>query len=194
MGSGYWLLAACNAVVSALLINAGVAKLVAPAPLLQAVAELVSVPRRGAGELLVRWLGAAELAVAIALLVRPVRSPAGVAAALLGLCFAAAGLLGVLRGASVPCGCFGGAGRQPLGWANVGFGAVLGAAWPVNALSWRLPSPGYQAVVVALASIATAAGCLWLDRHLITPLLRAARAWNSRPGTARTTPARSEVS
>jgi len=193
LGSGYWVLAACNAVVSALLINAGVAKLVAPAPLLRAVAELVSVPRRGAGELLVRWLGAAELAVAIALLVRPARWPAGVAAALLGLCFAGAGLLGVLRGSSVPCGCFGGAGRQPLGWANVGLGVLLAAVCPVNALTWRLPAHDYQTAVVGLASIATAVSCLWLNRHLITPLF-AARTGSGRARPARAAQALSEVS
>lgn len=194
MGSGYWLLAAFNAAVSALLTNAGVAKLVAPAPLLRAVAEVTRLPSRSAGELLVRGFGAAELAVAVALLVPPARWPAAVAAALLGLCFAAAGVLGVLRGSSVPCGCFGSASGQPLGWANVGFGAVLAAAWPVNALTWRLPSPGYPVVVVALASVATAAGCLWLNRHLIAPLYRAARTGPGRPGPARRSPARGEVS
>jgi hypothetical protein len=181
LGSGYWLLAACNAVASALLINAGIAKLVAPARLLRAVAELAGVPGRDAGELLARGLGAAELAVAIALLVRPARLPAGVAVALLGLSFAGVGLLGVRRGSSVPCGCFGGAGRQPLGWANVGLGVLLAAAWPVNALTWRLPAHDYQAAVIGLASIATALSCLWLNRHLITPLFAA----RSRPGRGR---------
>lgn len=194
MGPGYWLLAVFNAVAAALLINAGVAKLIAPASLLRAVAEVARLSARPGGELLVRELGAAELAVVVALLVPQARWPAAAAATLLGLCFAAAGAAGLRRGSSVPCGCFGGASGQPLGWANIGLGAVLAAAWPVNALTWRLPWPAYPAVVVELASIATVAGCLWLNRRLITRLFLARRSGPGTPGPARTVPAQGEVS
>lgn len=170
MNSG-WVLAVFDASASAVLINAGVAKLIAPRPLLRASAEVLAVRHRGIGEPLVRGFGATELTVAVALLVLPARLPAAIAATMLGGCFALIGIAGVLRGSSVPCGCFGGATRQPLGWANVGLGVALAVVWPVNVLAGQLPAQGYSAATALLGSIASAALCLWLNRRLITAIL-----------------------
>lgn len=169
-----WTLAVFDASVAAILINAGVTKMVAPASLLWASAEVLAAPRR-LGEPLVRGLGGSELAVAVALLVRPARLPAAIATTILGFCFATAGMVGILRRSSLPCGCFGGSSRQPLGWANVALGAALAVAWPLNLLAGHR-APGYPVAAVLLASIAATVLCLWLNRHLITRLLPASRA------------------
>ena len=180
MNSAFWALAAFDAVASALLINAGVAKLVAPGPLEQAVAAALAAPRGAFGKSAVRGLGAVELAVAVALLVRPTRPAAAIACSLLGCCFVLVGILGVLRRSSVPCGCFGGVSQQPLGWANVGLGALLAAVWPVNALTGPVTVPAYTTAAVLLASIGSAIVCFWLNRRLLVPLFSARRAVQAR--------------
>jgi hypothetical protein len=173
--SSNWALAVLNALAAGLLINAGVAKMVVPGPLLRASAEvLAALPT--AGGLLVRGFGGAEVAVAVALLAWPARASAAVATAVLGACFASAGIGGVLRKSSVPCGCFGGVSRQPLGWANVALGIALIAVWPTNALAGRVPPAGYSLRTVLLTSIVSTVLCLWLNRRLITPLLSAIRS------------------
>lgn len=169
-----WTLAVFDASAAAVLINAGVTKMVAPAPLLRASAEVLAAPR-WLGEPLVRGFGGAELVVAVALLVPPARLSAAIATTMLGVCFATAGLVGVLRGSSVPCGCFGGSSRQPVGWVNVALGAALAVVWPVNLLAGHRPTPGYSAAAVLLASIAATVICLWLNRRLITRLFPASR-------------------
>lgn len=170
-----WTLAVFDASVAAVLINAGVTKMVSPAPLLRAYAEVLAAPR-WLGEPLVRGFGGTELAVAVALLVLPARLPATIATTMLGVYFATAGMVGVLRRSSVPCGCFGGSSRQPLGWVNVALGATLAVVWPVNLLAGHRPTPGYSAAAVLLASITATVLCLWLNRRLITRLLPASRA------------------
>lgn len=169
MSSG-WAVDVYNAAAAAVLINAGVAKLVVPGPLRRASAEVFRMP---VGDAFVRAFGAIEVAAAVALLAGPARWAAVIAAVLLGAGFAIAGLAGVLRRSRVPCGCFGGVSRQPLGWANVALGLALAAAWPVNALG---TGPGYSPRPVLLASIASIVACLWLNRRLITPLLSAIRS------------------
>lgn len=180
VNTGFWLLAAFDALGSALLINAGVAKLVTPGPLERAAAEVLAVPRGGIGKPVVRVLGAVEITVAVALLVLPARLPAAIACSLLGCCFVSAGIAGVLRRSSVPCGCFGGASQQPLGWANVGLGAVLAVVWPVNALVGPVTVQAYTTAAVLLASMGSAIVCLWLNRRLLVPLFSARRAVQAR--------------
>lgn len=170
-----WTLAVFDASGAAILINASVMKMVSPAPLLRASAEVFPVPR-WLGKPLVRGFGGIELAIAVALLVQPARLAAAVATTILGVCFATAGLAGVRRGSRVPCGCFGGSSGQPLGWANVSLGAALAVVWPVNLLAGHRPTPGYSAAAVLLATIATTIVCLWLNRRLITRIRPASRA------------------
>ena len=180
MNSGFWAPAAFDAVASALLINAGVAKLVAPGPLERAVAEVLAAARGIIGKPVVRGLGVVELTVAVALLVRSARPAAAIACSLLGCCFVSVGILGVLRRSGVPCGCFGGASQQPLGWANVGLGALLALVWPVNALIGPVTVQAYTTAAVLLASIGSAIVCLWLNRRLLVPLFSARRAVQAR--------------
>lgn len=172
--SSDWVLAAGNALAAGVLINAGIAKMIAPGPVLRAAAEVLSAPLR-ADELFVRGFGAVELAVAAALLAWPARVSAAIATAMLGICFAAAGLAGILRGSSVPCGCFGGVSPKPLGWANIALGIALAAAWPVNVLAGQPAGAGYSLRTALLSSIASAVLCLWLNRRLITRVLPANR-------------------
>jgi Methylamine utilisation protein MauE len=145
-----------------------------PGPLLRASAELLAaIPRTG--EVLVRGFGAAELGAAVALLFLPTRLPAAIAIAAFGGCFALAGAIGVARGSSLPCGCFGGASRQPLGRVNVALGIALAAVWPVNALVRRAPGQDYSLRTALLASITSVVLCLWLNRRLIARVLPANR-------------------
>lgn len=180
MNSGIWVLAALNAVGSALLINAGVTKLVAPGPLERAVTEVLAVPRGAIGKPAVRGLGVVEVIVAVALLILSARLAAAIACSLLGCCFVSVGIVGVLRRSSVPCGCFGGASKQPLGWANVGLGAVLAVIWPVNALLGPVTVQAYTTAAVLLASIGSAIVCLWLNRRLLIPVFSARRVPQAR--------------
>jgi Methylamine utilisation protein MauE len=169
-----WVLAVFNAAAAGVLINAGVAKMIVPGPLLRASAELLpTLPRNS--ETIVRGFGATELGAAAALLFLPARLPAAIAVAALGCCFAWAGVVGMARGSSLPCGCFGGTSRQPLGRTNVALGIALAAVWPVNALAGRGPGPGYSLRTALLASIASAVLCLWLNRRLIARALPANR-------------------
>lgn len=170
-----WTLAVFDALAAAILINAGVTKMVAPAPLLRASAEVLAASR-WLGSSLVRGFGGIELAVAVALLIQPARRPAAIATTILGVCFATAGLVGIRRGSSVACGCFGGRSRQPLGWANVALGAVLATVWPANLLAGQLPGPGYLAAAVLLESIAATVLCVWLNRRLIRRIFPASRS------------------
>ncbi len=168
-----WILTVFDALVAAVLINAGVTKIVAPGHLLRASAEVLAVARWLGGPF-VLGLGGTELAVAVALLVRPFRLPAAIVITMLGICFATAGLVGLLRRSSVPCGCFGGTSRLPLGWANIAIGTVLATVWPVNLLA-RQAMPGYPAAAVLFASMAATGLCLWLNRRLIARLVPASR-------------------
>jgi hypothetical protein len=156
------------------LINAGVTKIITPAPLLRASAEVLAAPR-WLRKPLVQGFGGTELAVAVALLILPARPLAAVATTVLGVCFALAGIVGVLHRSSVPCGCFGGVSRQPLGWANVALGAALAVVWPVNLLVGQRPAPSYSVAAVLLASMAATVLCLWLNRRLIKRVLPVSR-------------------
>lgn len=182
MSLGDWALAAGAAVAAAVLVNAGVAKLVSPGQLRHAAAEVSPLGARHVGTRLVRGFGAAELMSGVLLLIAPVRLPAAVATTVLGACFAALGALGLGRGSSVPCGCFGATSARPLGWTNIWLGAGLALAWPVIALAGNVPAVSYSQAAVLLASIAVVLLRLWLDRDLIMRLRRAPGARPARSG------------
>ncbi|MDQ1018611.1 MauE/DoxX family redox-associated membrane protein [Streptomyces afghaniensis] len=122
------LLVCADAVVVALLVRGGAAKIVAPALGAAAAGEL----RPGRGPVpaaVIRALAVVEIAVAVAMALPSLRGPAHVPMAALGLLFAGAGILGLLRGSTEPCGCFGADSTRPLGAGNVLMGvAVLAAA------------------------------------------------------------------
>jgi methylamine utilization protein MauE len=175
MRSSDWALALAAAAAAALLLNAGLAKVASPDRLRGAVSELLPVAGRRLGSALVRGFGVAESAAAVGLLIAPVRLAAAIAAAALGVSFAALGMLGVARGSNLPCGCFGAAGQRPLGWANVWLGAALVLPWPLVAAVGQVPGRGYSVAAALFASIGTVLLCLWLNRRLIMRLRRADR-------------------
>jgi hypothetical protein len=177
-----WALALAAAAAAALLLNAGLAKLASPGQLRGALSELLPVAGRRPGNALVRGFGVAESAAAAGLLVAPARLPAAVAAAVLGVSFAALGVLGVVRGTSRPCGCFGAAGQRPLGWANVWLGAALVVPWPLIAAVGPVPGRDYSVAAALFASIGTVLLCLWLNRRLIMRLRRADRVASAGSG------------
>lgn len=177
-----WVLAVAAAAAAALLLNAGLAKLASPDRLRQAVLELLPQAGRRLGSTLVRGFGLAESAAAVGLLVAPARLAAAVAAAVLGVSFAALGVLGLVRGSNLPCGCFGAAGQHPLGWPSVWLGAALVVPWPLIAAVGPVPAGPYSVAAALFASIGTVLLCLWLNRRLIVRLRRAQRAAPARSG------------
>ncbi len=161
-------------VVSAVLLCSGLAKLAVPGPAGRALAELMRVPRARAA-VPVRTLAAGETAAAVALLLPGSRFWGALAVALLGVAFAVAGLVGIRRGADVPCGCLGGDHGRPLGARNVGAGLALTAAAVWVAASAGRASPGGPLPVVVTAGL-TLAWCGCLHRALIRDLTR---SWNA---------------
>jgi hypothetical protein len=156
-------------VVAAVLLQAGLAKLVAPQPLRRALAELLGGKVR-LGVAPVRGLAAVEVATGAALLV-PAAAPAGRAvAALLGAGFVAAGVLGLRRGSAEPCGCFGGGARHPLGATNVAVGLAVLAAVALAAGVGSAPGTGADETI-ATGATALLALCLWVNRRQMADLL-----------------------
>ncbi|MEU1102846.1 MULTISPECIES: MauE/DoxX family redox-associated membrane protein [Streptomyces] len=122
------LLVCADAVAVALLVRGGAAKLVAPSLAAAAAGEL----RPGRGPVpaaVIRALAVVEITVAVAMALPSLRGPVHVPLAALGVLFAGAGILGLLRGSTEPCGCFGADSTSPLGVSNVVMGvAILAAA------------------------------------------------------------------
>lgn len=179
-----WELAAAAAVAAGVLVNGGAAKLVSPGQLRQAVAEVAGLRGWQPGAALVRLLGAAELAAGAALVIAQARLAAAIVTTALGACFAVTGALGLARGASVPCGCFGSGGVHPLGWLNIWLGAGLVLAWPVVAAAGPVPAAGYSQAAAPLAAIAVVGVCLWLHRAHIMRLRRAPDAATANSGVS----------
>jgi len=173
MAVGDWAFVVVSSGAAALLVNSGVAKLVAPDPLRLAISDLVPALEGRLPRAVVRGFAAVELLIAAGLLTPVVRGAAGIALAVLGSCFAGVGVLGLLRHSSVPCGCLGGSARRPLGWVNIGLGAALALAGLLDA---TLADPSSSVIdAVLVTSIAVVVVCLLLHRDLIVDLLRPAR-------------------
>lgn len=158
------LLVGADAAAAALLVRAGTAKAVAPALGAAAVGELLP-GRRGRRPVptaLVRALAAVEMAVALALAVPVLRGPAHLPVLLLGIVFTGAGILGMSRGSTRPCGCFGADSTRPLGVGNVLMGIAILAdgvtALRPHGAGWA-PGGSSSGRVAALTVIVT---CCWL--------------------------------
>jgi hypothetical protein len=167
-----WLLAGVDAAATAVLLVAGLGKLVSPALLRRALAEVTPAIGGIAGNSIVRGLAVAELIVASALLLPAGRPVAALMTAVLGLCFATVGVLAAVRHVRVPCGCFGSSSRRPLGWSTVGTGLALALVYPVNAVLARPGTDGgYPTGATLLASMASVVLCLWVNRALVSELV-----------------------
>jgi hypothetical protein len=168
-------LVAGNTAAASVLLNAGVAKLVSPAPLGRALREVLPANARTLDRLagtgaFGRLVGAAEIAAAFGLLLAATRVPAAFATALLGGVFAALGVAGLLRRSVKPCGCFGMASEQRLGTSNVVIGLALVLLAPLNAV--LAADEGYEESIVMLTSLGALLLCLWLHRRAV------GQAWN----------------
>jgi len=156
---GTWALSSTYATVMTILIRAGATKLASPAVLITAIHELW--PGRAPPRL--EWpyaLGIIEITTAVLLATPNGRQPVLVLLVALGLGFAAAGVLGLIRGARKPCGCFGATSRRPLGAVNFTFGCFfLGFA----VLALQLPAPeASTAFTEATVSLAIIGSIVWL--------------------------------
>jgi hypothetical protein len=176
--AGYPLLAV-DALAVALLLNAAAVKAAAPGPLRRALTELA--PAAPVTDTTVRMFAAAETIAALALVLAPVRTASAVAVTVLGLCFAAFGVAGRVRGTALPCGCFGRRTSAPLGATNVVLGLALALVLPAHAaLPARDGDTASTAATAVGAALATLALCLWMNRDLVRDLF-----WDVRTAAAR---------
>jgi hypothetical protein len=177
MEAGQWVLLALNAAAAAVLLNAGVAKIVAPARLELALAEILPTLRGRLTGGRLRGVAVVEIAVAGSLLTTVTQLAGALATTALGLCFAVLGAVGLRRGSSTPCGCLGSSSRHPLGWTNIGVGLALAAVGPLNLLaSGTRPAAQYATGAVLVTAIGTVALSLWAHRELVLELLASRRA------------------
>ena len=161
-----------NAAVTALLLVAGAAKLVAPAPLTRSLTDLDPRLERVATRRVLRGAAGTEMLAAL-LLVLPGARPAGAGVvAALGAVFAALGTLGVRRRGTMGCGCLGTSGSRPFGWANIAAGVVLVAVAAANLATTGEEPAGFRegsgAVGATIASVVLSG---WLHRRLLAVLL-----------------------
>ncbi len=169
MDFGDWILSAINAIAASLLLNSGIAKTVASGPARRAVEEVVPVLDSAVIGAVVRGAAIAEIVVAAALPIPPLRIPAAVAIALLGTSFMVLGLLGIVRHSDAPCGCFGTSGKRPLGGLNILLGLALTSVYPVNAV-WSADDR-YPVATLLSTSILSIAMCVYMRRELVVQLL-----------------------
>ena len=158
-----------GALVGGVLLCAGATKLASPASLGRALVGLAPAVE-GHALLLARLVASTEIATAF-LLSAPMTEHAGAAmGVVLGVAFAAAGMVGSIRGLSIGCGCFGRFDGRPLGSANIAEGAALvalsatlwwrdGGGWVVHGDFSMLSTAG---VALALAG--------WMHRGMLQDL------------------------
>ncbi|MFC9622989.1 MauE/DoxX family redox-associated membrane protein [Streptomyces sp. NPDC056930] len=122
-----------DAVIATVLLRSAAAKAVAPGVASEAVNEAIG-GRSVFSPVFIRAASAVETFTAVALLVPALRWAASAMVAVLGLCFAALGTAGSIRGSKQPCGCFGTDSDRPLGRVNTATGAFFVAAGIAHAL------------------------------------------------------------
>lgn len=164
---------AANGLAGAILINAGIAKLVSPDRMPAAIREVAPALGDRVGPATVRFVAAAEVVVALGLLLATTRVIATVTVACLGVCFAVLGVAGRARRSTVACGCFGLAGDRPLGTANAAVGLALAALAPVNLFADAHAVPIRTVHVLPLTSLGVLMVCLLGNHRLIVRTVRA---------------------
>ncbi|WP_433477716.1 MauE/DoxX family redox-associated membrane protein [Spirillospora sp. CA-142024] len=162
-----------NSAAASVLFVAGVAKTVSPAQLGRALNALFRTSGKGFTGRHVRVFAAAELLAALSLTAAPARQAGAWAAGVLGVSFALAGVMGMVRGGGTACGCLGAAAGRPLGWVNVLAGALLMAVPAVNRAAGAADPAGtyFFQVGTGLACGALLL-CLWAHRGLVKDLTR----------------------
>ncbi|WP_433467845.1 MauE/DoxX family redox-associated membrane protein [Spirillospora sp. CA-128828] len=161
-----------NSAAASVLFVAGVAKTVSPAQLGRALNALFRTSGKGFTGRHVRVFAAVELLAALSLTAAPARQAGASAAGVLGVSFALAGVMGMVRGGGTACGCLGAAGR-PLGWINVLAGALLTAVPAVNRTAGSGdPAGAYFFQVGTGLACGALLLCLWAHRGLVKDLTR----------------------
>ena len=162
-----------DVLVAALLILAGVSKLYSPQHLRRALMELFPGPISRPIGRTVRPLALVEIAGGCGLLALPSRPFAAGVVVGLGVAFLIAGVLGVLRGSTLACGCFAGPGGKPLGWRNVLAGLALAVLAGLNLLvpySSPVHRDSAELSTICTAVLTVLLAC-WLHRTMIRELL-----------------------
>lgn len=174
MTVGSWIVLLINAAAATTLIVAAIAKLVSPTGMRVAVGELLRSPRWFPTNRGVRVFAACELIVAGLLCATATRVVGGCLAACLGALFAAAGAMGIVRGATASCGCLGSYENKPLGVRNIVIGVAMVAVAPVNILVsvGSAETSEYAHGMLLISALLTLALCLWVNRVTIVPLVR----------------------
>lgn len=157
-----------DAMSAAVLLNAAMAKFAAPG---QLRATLRATADRRWTNSDVRLIALGEVVTAL-LLVIPVTRPAGaVCCGLLGLAFAAFGVVGWRIRSTIPCGCFGPFSKRPLGPVNIAMGTAL-MAISVVTLLWHIQSAGNAGEWITGATVTSLTSLLLIlpsARALISP-------------------------
>ncbi|TCO54345.1 MauE/DoxX family redox-associated membrane protein [Actinocrispum wychmicini] len=155
---------ALDPIAAAILLHAGFGKLIAPLATQKALVEIFPRARGLITVTLLRCVAVVEIVAGCGLLTAA-RTVFATVIGVFGLCFAAMGAAGLIRGSSVPCGCFGASSRRPLGWTNIALGAALATVGSLNLLlSWPETD---LAAAIPLAAGGTALLGLWTHRHRI---------------------------
>ena len=159
-----------NAAVVAVLLNAAMTKAVNPDQPRRALQEVLPLLRQyRLGRLPGRITAIVEIIAALALTSPPTRLFGALMIAMLGVAYIAIGVLGIVRGASVPCGCVGDAARgHPFGAWNIGAGLLITAAALANGSesSPFLVGMSYLVWTAVLAGTLSIAIAVWLHRPL----------------------------
>ena len=152
-GLGY----GCAALLAAVFVRAGAAKVARPAQTATSFVAL-GVPAAGAAA---RAVPVVELLVAVALLAAPRAGAIGALGLLVP--FTAVLARAVAAGTQTPCNCFGSARADPVSGADVVRNVLLGLLAVVAAFATRPARPSIGAAVAALAAFA--AGWALLRRY-----------------------------
>jgi hypothetical protein len=158
--------AAC---VAAVLLQAGLSKLVRPDGLRRALAEL-GLPLATTGT--VRAFAVVECVAGAALLTAATRPAGAVLVVVTGTAITGLGLVGAVRHVVEPCGCFGGAHGRPLGLSN----AALGAALVTGGAAVFVATPPTGTAAVLATALALLLLCVPVHRGWAWPLIRPARS------------------
>jgi hypothetical protein len=170
MDSSSVLVVGVNACATAVLVTAGMTKLVSPDQLRLALADVLGDLGRWVTKSRLKVFAVIEMIAGVSLSVPVIQLPGAWAVGVLGVCFAIAGVLGLLRRSTTACGCFGRSAGRPLGLVNVLVGAAFLAVLVVNHVA-TASDAGFSSSAVD-ASLATVLLTLWAHRHLIKEFTR----------------------
>ena len=168
MAGSWWVLVAGNAVAASILLFASSAKLVSPDALSRSLLRLTGRPTMSSRQL-VRAIGVIEAAIALGILIEPLRLTASVLLALLGLAFIGLGIAGRVRQVDEPCGCFGTASQQPLGNQNIALGLLVGTVAVANLVTAHQLSESARTAAPILTAALLCLTCIVTGRSVIKP-------------------------